>query len=75
MTIHEARIYAGGIWGHERIVRLGLRPDGGVDVELTPIRLLGSRERGGRPQTFSYHRLDNEGHPLCHDACAAVCPS
>jgi hypothetical protein len=71
MTRLEARIRAGAIWGHDRIVHLTLREDGGADVELKPTPRtspdgdgLGAREWG-----YTYHVLDAEGHPICHAAC------
>jgi len=72
-SLHDARVYAGRLWGAERIARLGLRADGGVDVELTPLRT--PAEDNGLamdPRTYSIHRLDAQGHPICHTACQAL---
>ena len=62
---------AGAIWGHDRIVRLTARDDGGADVETLPAHKwavdgdgIGLREWG-----YAYHRLDADGLPNCHAAC------
>lgn len=72
MTISEARERAAQVWGDGRIIRLGLRADGGVDVELKPLTALAGQEVGIRERTYSFHRLDGNGHAICHTACQAL---
>jgi hypothetical protein len=73
MTTHEIRERAGAIWGHERIIFLQQRPDGGADVELKPSpRVMQAGAQYGHEHTYSYHRLDANGHAVCHTACKAL---
>jgi len=71
MDIHAARRAVDRLWGAARIVRIGLRADGGVDVELKPFRPSWDTDNGAgeRDYTYSEHRLDAAGHAVCHDAC------
>jgi len=65
MTLNEAEERVDRIWGRARIISLHLRPNGGVDVNLTPVGMA-SDVRG---RSFSAHRLDANGHPDCHNDC------
>jgi hypothetical protein len=62
MTLNEAIDRAYVVWRANGMLDVQLRPDGGADVEL-----LGELPRGIE---FAYHRLDANGHAVCHRACA-----
>jgi len=66
MTLNEAVERVGVIWGRERLISVRTRPDGGAEVNLRPMSRPASDTRG---RTFSYHVLDPNGHPICHDDC------
>jgi hypothetical protein len=63
LTLNEAIERANQLWPG-RPMSVCLRGiDGGADVLLLPT----ARER-----TTNYHRLDGNGHPVCHEACSAA---
>jgi hypothetical protein len=68
LTANEALDRAMRIWGFRRIVTVHTRPDGGADVNL--IRVGAASDTRG--QTYSYHRLDGNGHAVCHDDCRVL---
>lgn len=70
-TVTEVRAHVDRLWGLGRVQRIGLRADGGADVELAPYRpsLDSDNGVGEREHTYSNHRLDADGRPICHAAC------
>jgi len=65
MTLREAEARVEQIWGRQRVISILVRPEGGFDVNLTPVGMA-SDIRG---RTFSAHRLDSNGHACCHTDC------
>lgn len=70
MTVNEASERARIIWGESRFLAVHLRDDGGADVSL--LRTFPPSDVRGR--TFTYHRLDVNGHPVCHSDCNTLEP-
>jgi len=70
MTISEAAERARLIWGDQRFISVRLRDDGGADVSL--LRTFPPSDVRGR--TFTAHRLDRNGHPVCHNDCNTLEP-
>lgn len=68
LTINEAAERVAQIWGKARMITVRARPEGGVDVHLHPAGMA-SDTRG---RNYSYHRLDANGHPVCHDDCQTL---
>lgn len=60
---------ASDIWGMRRIVGTRVMTDGGLDVTLLRLGRAGddTRERAG-----TFHRLNADGHPICHADCQTL---
>lgn len=65
MTFPELITRANTIWGHKRVLACYVREDGALDVNC--IRLGRSDDVRGR--SFTAHRLNPEGIPVCHTDC------
>ena len=74
MTQNEAVERAGKIWGAHRVVVVEVGDDGWADVRLKPFRPSWPADRGVLERTFTYHRLDANGHVVCHAACRTLEP-
>jgi hypothetical protein len=70
VTRLEAFERAGIIWGPHRLISVWVRPDGGADVNLRPSGI--ASETAARH--YSAHRLDVNGHVVCHDDCRTLEP-
>lgn len=68
MTIGDASARARVLWGEGRFLSVRLRDDGGADVTL--LRTFPPTDVRGR--TFTAHRLNADGHPICHNDCALL---
>ena len=68
MTRHEAFERACRVWGRDRVISVGVRPDGGAAVNCrSAIQASDMRERN-----YAAHRLDANGHVACHDDCRSL---
>jgi len=60
MTINEAKERAEKIWG-SGVEKVQIRPDGGADIDYGYADAM----------PYGYHRLDANGHAVCHVDCRA----
>lgn len=68
MTFPELADRANAIWGHKRVIACHGREDKGIDVNC----LRGQTPSDVRGRTFSSHRLNEAGDPICHLDCQAL---
>lgn len=70
MTMQEAKARATEIWGGNRLVSVIRQLDGRIDVHLLPAGIASDT----RERNYTAHRLDADGHVVCHDDCRSLEP-